>query len=1019
MFANIVAQHQPYIRKPAAADVCVFDPYASAGPTYDPYWNSVVLMLHLDGTNGSTTFTDSSAAAEVLTATGGAAISTAQSKWGGASLALNGTTDYIQADAASANYDFAGGDYTVEAWVYSTEAGRRQTIITNRPVASTRGFELYKDTSDRLVFVRYDSVGSAASMNSGSLTIPTNQWVHVAVTRQSRGAANMQRLFVNGRTEGFLSDTTSIGTSAGLLNIGRDPSAAGREWAGYIDEVRITKGVGRYWGGYTVPEAAFPDQLETVWDPESPRTVLSLHAEDFTDSSGYNAKTITPGGVTEVSAAQWRFGERSFLIPNAGTSTANGLTVSAHQDLILFAGDWTLEMWLRRTANTYAGRIFTGLDTSSMYALVTTGGMLDVVYNTSGGTQTRTGIASIPTNTWVFLTIQRRSNFFEVYIDGVRVDNVAVTGGSTSTMDDVDLAFFIGRETTNSTTTFNGYIDEVRLTKGVARYTADFNRPSLPNCDPTPLVPPDPPPPPAPSPQPLPPEPIAFSAVIRRSLFGVVGTPISSTTLATITCADASMTIALSHTVPGLTFSYAGNVLSVAGTPTGPTSLTRVVVSYIASDGSNSVRGSTEHEITIVDASEVLTIGSMAGASGRVGVPLTATLASPSTNYEVNVRITPNSSVPGLTPALSWTVGSGSASGSLTISGTPTTAGTYSLEVDYFGFGVNIGTSTHSIVIAAAYQPPAPAPSPTPAPPAPSPSPPPAPTPAPAPSHGPDPVLTTTRVLMRFNRSTGIAYDERGNTFTSSGPTFSVGAVADGARFASSSDQISGTVPTLLIEDAADEHLTVEAMVKPNDNALWVAVFADGVRYMPVVSCLEPDGSLVWTMGYVSLIDDSTPENPGRNVHPCFIVTTQGTTLEVNGVTLLNYRQMALGRVLPSKPGQFMHLAGMLEHAAPAKLACWIDGRGNFGGRCANFSGTLRRPSASAVIRIGSAFVPNPGSVIDPAGALVQIRTMVRAQFDIDELRIKQDDHYGAFVTGTNTQADIPAASRVIPWPNY
>ena len=272
---------------------------------------------------------------------------------------------------------------------------------------------------------------------------------------------------------------------------------------------------------------------------------------------------------------------------------------------------------------------------------------------------------------------------------------------------------------------------------------------------------------------------------------------------------------------------------------------------------------------------------------------------------------------------------------------------------------------------------------------------------------------------MRFNRSTGIAYDERGNTFTSSGPTFSVGAVADGARFASSSDQISGTVPTLLIEDAADEHLTVEAMVKPNDNALWVAVFADGVRYMPVVSCLEPDGSLVWTIGYVSMIDDSTPENPGRNVHPCFIVTTQGTSLEVNGVTLLNYRQMALGRVLPSKPGQFMHLAGMLEHAAPAKLACWIDGRGNFGGRCANFSGTLRRPSASAVIRIGSAFVPNPGSVIDPAGALVQIRTMVRAQFDIDELRIKQDDHYGDFVTGTNTQADIPAASRVIPWPNY
>lgn len=1008
------------IPRSALPDTCILDPYYTCGPTNDPHWASVVLMLHMDGANGSTTFTDSSAAGESMVAVSGAALSTAQSKFGGASLALNGTTDYIEADAASGNYDFAGGDYTVEAWVYSTEAGRRQTIITNRPSVSSRGFVLYKDSSNRLAFERYDGVGGASSTNSGSLTIPLNQWVHVAVSRQAKGATNVQRLFVNGQTEGFISGTTSIGASTGLLTIGRNPAAAGREFAGYIDEVRITKGVGRYWGGYTIPTAAFPNALDSDFDPDAPRTVLSLHGEDLTDSSCFQAKTITAGGTAAASSAEAKFGASSLLVPNAGTSTANGFTVTAHQDLMLFADDWTLEMWVYRIANTYLGRLFTGLDGSAMLAEVGTDGLLDVTFNTSAGAQARADIGTVPTGEWCHLVFQRRSDFFETYINGTRVDNVAVTGGSSSTMDDLG-AFYIGKTTVNSATTFNGYFDEVRLTKGVARYTADFLVPTLPNCDEAGdsviIVDTDSP---GCTPQPPSGEPIAFGAVTRASLFGVVGSAISSTTLATITCADAAMTVQVSHAIPGLTFSYAGNVLSVAGTPTGPSTLQRIVATYIASDGSCEVRGSTEHEITIVDASEVLTIGSMAGASGRVGVPLTATLASPSTNYEVDVRITPNGSIAGLTPALAWTVGSGSASGTLTLSGTPTLAGSYSLSVDYFGFGVNIGTSTHAVVIAPAYQAPAPAPSPTPAPPAPSPSPPPAPTPAPAPGAGPDPVLSTTRLLMRFNRGTGLAFDHRGNTlFTYGEPSFAAGAALEAARFSGASDLIKGQVPGLVISDAADEHLTVEAMVKPNSNALWVAVFSDGVRYMPVVSCVEPDESLIWTLGYISLIDDTVPENPGRNVYPCLIVATEGTSLEVNGVTMRNYPQMALGRALPSQPGQFMHVAGMLEHATPAKLACWVNGQGQYGGTCATFAGTLRRPTASAEVRIGSASIRNPGAVIDPAGSRVQIRTMVRAQFDIDELRIKQDDHYGAFVTGANTQADIPAASRVIPWPNY
>ena len=78
------------------------------------------------------------------------------------------------------------------------------------------------------------------------------------------------------------------------------------------------------------------------------------------------------------------------------------------------------------------------------------------------------------------------------------------------------------------------------------------------------------------------------------------------------------MTIAQSEAVGGLTFSYSAGVLSVAGTPTGSTRVQRVVVSYVSSDGNSTIRGSTTHEITLVKASEVLTIGSMASAAGKV-----------------------------------------------------------------------------------------------------------------------------------------------------------------------------------------------------------------------------------------------------------------------------------------------------------------------------------------------------------------------------------------------------------------
>ena len=90
-------------------------------PMGDPYWSSVSLLLHMNGSNGSTTFTDSSSNNYTVTAYGHAQISTAQSKFGGASGLFDGSVDYIRA-TPSTNLQF-GGDFTLELQVYPLGTG--------------------------------------------------------------------------------------------------------------------------------------------------------------------------------------------------------------------------------------------------------------------------------------------------------------------------------------------------------------------------------------------------------------------------------------------------------------------------------------------------------------------------------------------------------------------------------------------------------------------------------------------------------------------------------------------------------------------------------------------------------------------------------------------------------------------------------------------------------------------------------------------------------------------------------
>jgi hypothetical protein len=212
----------------------------------DPDFANVSLLLHMNGTNGSTTFLDSSVPAKTVTAFGNAQISTAQSKFGGASALFDGLDDYL---STPQNSVFAfPGDFTVECWVYllsGNGTGNRAFCLS--PLSGDISFGL---TGAKLqfgaAFVAFDVTSSS--------NVPTNAWVHVAA---SRSGSNL-RLFIDGIQDGAATQNRSY-TNAGPLYIGGRPTAAAESINGYIDEMRITKDVARYTANFTPPAAPFPD----------------------------------------------------------------------------------------------------------------------------------------------------------------------------------------------------------------------------------------------------------------------------------------------------------------------------------------------------------------------------------------------------------------------------------------------------------------------------------------------------------------------------------------------------------------------------------------------------------------------------------------------------------------------------------------------------------------------------------------------------------------------------------------
>jgi hypothetical protein len=220
-------------------------PIAWISALTDPYYGNVVLLLPMNGSNGSTTFTDYSSLPKTITVNGNTQISTAQYKWNGSSGLFDGTTDWLYSPIGTG--DFLGGDFTIEGWFNwaALTNGGLFHVFPGTPSSSINGLA-----------VGYD--GTAFQIYSGSATYartytPTvSVWYHVALVR----ASGLLTLYVSGVAQGAtIADVVTYGGNG--INIGLYYSSS-FTFNGYMNDFRVTIGTARYTSNFTPPTGPFP-----------------------------------------------------------------------------------------------------------------------------------------------------------------------------------------------------------------------------------------------------------------------------------------------------------------------------------------------------------------------------------------------------------------------------------------------------------------------------------------------------------------------------------------------------------------------------------------------------------------------------------------------------------------------------------------------------------------------------------------------------------------------------------------
>lgn len=218
----------------------------------DPYFEKVSLLLHMDGADNGVSFTDVTGKAVTRY---GTVTKTGIKKFGTASAYSNGVNQLLTV-ANDDSLNFGTGDFTIECWVYASKSSQVENfprILTKGNFGTTGAWNLvYIKSTGELYLDLY------APATTGFLigTLTDNTWTHIAATRASGNVST----YLGGVAGTTGSGTVNLSNTTGFAIAAE--FSANSDFVGYVDDVRLTKGMARYSTTFTPPAEAFPDYAD-------------------------------------------------------------------------------------------------------------------------------------------------------------------------------------------------------------------------------------------------------------------------------------------------------------------------------------------------------------------------------------------------------------------------------------------------------------------------------------------------------------------------------------------------------------------------------------------------------------------------------------------------------------------------------------------------------------------------------------------------------------------------------------
>ena len=383
----------------------------------------------------------------------------------GGSAYFNGSTDYLTTSTSSAFDLSTPTSWTIEWWMYPTiTAGSYilQNYTTSGATIYGLDFNYNQQSAGTVSVGTYN--GSSAGAPQFYLTYPVanNAWTHVAVVRNGSGTNNIT-LYINGAVANTGTYTTWPAPGNSTTYIGaRNYTGVQNYFGGYISNLRSVIGNALYTSAFTPSSTPLTTVSNTAF-------LLNSTNAGIIDSS--QKVNLISYGSAAISTTQSKFG---------GTSVSfNGTT-----DYILvpyspltgkYAGDFTVECWFYMNNTTGTQPIISQRTNSYCPYLVwvASGSLTLFMSSTNASWDIINGqvLGTITAGQWYHFALVRSSGSIKTYLNGSFI-NVGPFNSSATLDATSSLPLRIGG--TTDPTYFNGYIDEVRITQGYARYTSNF-----------------------------------------------------------------------------------------------------------------------------------------------------------------------------------------------------------------------------------------------------------------------------------------------------------------------------------------------------------------------------------------------------------------------------------------------------------------------------------------------------------------------------------------------------------------